>query len=80
MKRLMYLAELYESYMNINCVFDTSNTQQLLDELHEADRAALDFDVRGIDWRSYLQDIHFPGLRRHVLREGGRPREIRRRA
>lgn len=80
MKRLMYLAELYETYTNISCVFDTSNTQQLLDDLHEADRAALDFDVRSIDWRSYFQDVHFPGLRRHVLRESDRPREARRRA
>jgi fatty acyl-CoA reductase len=70
MKRLLYLADLYETYMNGGCVFDTSNTLRLLDDIDESDRAALDFDVRRIDWRSYIQDVHLPGLRRHVLREG----------
>ncbi|MEZ5293657.1 MAG: SDR family oxidoreductase [Vicinamibacterales bacterium] len=68
-KRLLYLADLYETYMNTPCVFDTANTQALLDDLDESERAALDFDVRRIDWRSYLQDVHIPGLRRHVLGE-----------
>ncbi len=70
MKRLMYLADLYETYMNSGCVFDSANTQRLLDDMDEVDRAALDFDVRRIDWRRYIQDIHLPGLRRHVLRDG----------
>lgn len=77
MKRLIHLADLYQTYMNGGFTFDTSNTQRLLAELHEADRAALDFDVRGIDWRSYIQDVHIPGLRRHVLREGAGAREVR---
>jgi hypothetical protein len=69
MKRILYLAELYETYMNHSCVFDTANTERLLDDLDGTDRAALDFDVRRIDWRSYIQDVHIPGLRRHVLGE-----------
>ena len=73
-KRLLYLADIYEAYIRAAFVFDTSNTQRLLDDLDGADRAALDFDVRGIEWRSYLQDVHIPGLRRHVLRENGRAR------
>jgi hypothetical protein len=73
-KRLLYLADLYETYMHAGCVFDTSNTQRLLEGLEDADRASLDFDVRRIDWRAYLQEIHIPGLRRHVLREGSRGR------
>lgn len=69
MKRLMYLADLYETYMNSGCVFDTANTQRLLEGMHESDRIALDFDVRRIDWRHYIQDVHLPGLRHHVLRD-----------
>ena len=74
-RRLLYLAELYETYMNTPCVFDTTNTQRLLDDLSPSDRAVLDFDVRRIDWRSYIQQVHIPGLRRHVLGEDpdGRP-------
>jgi nucleoside-diphosphate-sugar epimerase len=68
-KRLLYLADLYETYVNVGCVFDTTNTQRLLDELDDTDREHLDFDVRQIEWRSYLQDVHMPGLRRHVVRD-----------
>ena len=71
-KRLLYLADLYDAYLNTGLVFDTSNTQQLLDDLDPAARAALNFDVRQIDWRHYIQDVHLPGLRRHVLRDGTR--------
>jgi nucleoside-diphosphate-sugar epimerase len=77
-KRLLYLADLYEPYMTAGNVFDTTNTQRLLDDLDDGDRAALDFDVQQIDWRAYIQDVHIPGLRRHVLREGVRGRaEVR---
>jgi hypothetical protein len=69
MKRILYLAELYETYMNHSCSFDTTNTERLLLGLDGPDRVALDFDVRRIDWRSYLQEVHIPGLRRHVLGE-----------
>jgi hypothetical protein len=68
-KRLLYLADLYDTYMNSGCIFDTAHTQQVLDDMNEEERAALDFDVRGIDWRHYIQDVHLPGLRRHVLRD-----------
>jgi fatty acyl-CoA reductase len=68
-KRLVYLADLYTGYINAGYVFDTTNTDQLLTALNEADRALLDFNVRRIDWRSYIQDVHIPGLRRHVLQE-----------
>ena len=69
MRRLLYLADLYETYMNTSCIFDTTNTERLLSDLDGPDRAALDFDVRRIDWRAYIQDVHIPGLRRHVLGE-----------
>lgn len=68
-KRLMYLADLYDSYANADYIFDTTNTRGLLDDLSGHDRALLDFDVQRIDWRTYLQEIHIPGLRRHVLKE-----------
>lgn len=69
MKRLMYLADLYAGYTNAGYVFETGNIDRLLGELDGVDRALLDFDVRRIDWRTYIQDVHIPGLRRHVLKE-----------
>ena len=71
-KRLLYLADLYASYTNADYVFDTTHTDRLLGELDGADRARLNFDVRRIEWRSYIQDVHIPGLRRHVLKENAR--------
>jgi nucleoside-diphosphate-sugar epimerase len=69
LKRLMYLADLYEGYANADSVFDTANIQPVLDDLDAGDRALLDFDVRRIEWRSYIQDVHIPGLKRHILGE-----------
>jgi len=68
-KRLLYMAELYAGYANAEYVFDTFNINTVLHDLDECDRATLDFDVRRIDWKAYLQEVHIPGLRRHVLKE-----------
>jgi nucleoside-diphosphate-sugar epimerase len=69
MKRLMYLADLYASYASGDFIFDAVNIDPVLEALDDRERALLDFDVRRIDWRSYIQDVHIPGLRRHVLKE-----------
>jgi thioester reductase-like protein len=68
-KRLLYLGDLYASYANADFIFDVGNLERLRDRLDDRERALLDFDVRRIDWRSYLQEVHIPGLRRHVLQE-----------
>ena len=76
-KRLLYLADLYEKYTSSGSIFDTANTQRVLNDLREPDRTLLDFDVRRIEWRSYIQDVHIPGLKRHVLRDdAGAPTEV----
>jgi hypothetical protein len=69
-KRLLYLADLYASYANADFVFDAVNIEPVLNGLDDRERALLDFDVRRIDWRAYIQNVHIPGLRRHVLKEG----------
>ncbi len=76
-KRLLYLAHLYAPYANADYTFETTHTQHLLSSLRGGDREALDFDVRRIDWRTYLHEVHFPGLRRHLLMEEGRHRQPR---
>ena len=65
----MYLADLYTSYASGDFIFDAVNIGPVLDGLDERERALLDFDVRQIDWRSYIQDVHINGLRRQVLKE-----------
>jgi nucleoside-diphosphate-sugar epimerase len=69
-RRLMYLADLYAGYASGDFTFDAGHIGPVLDGLDDRERALLDFDVRRIDWRAYLQEVHIPGLRRHVLKEG----------
>lgn len=42
--------------------------QQLWESLDEEDKRDFPFDVTTIDWRHYLQEVHIPGLKRHILR------------
>ena len=40
----------------------------LYDSLSSEERELFNVDVRSIDWKNYYQEIHLPGLRRHVLK------------
>ncbi len=68
LERVLSLSDTYSPYTHLNCRFETTNTLQVLQELSEEDRKAFDFDVSRIKWREYIQDIHIPGLKRHVLK------------
>lgn len=68
--RVMALAEIYGPYTNLDCRFETENTRRLYQDLDPEDQRTFNFDVTRIDWREYIQDIHIPGLKRHVLKEG----------
>jgi len=68
--RVLSLSEIYETYTGLDCRFDTSNTQRVLEGLSPEDRERFNFDVDSIHWPTYFKDIHIPGLMRHVLREG----------
>lgn len=69
--RVLSLAEIYSPYTNLDCRFETENTRRLYQELDPEDQKVFNFDVTRIDWREYIQDIHIPGLKRHVLKESG---------
>lgn len=69
MERILYYAKIYRPYCCFPARFDTRRTEALHAGLSEEDRARFDFDPRGFDWSTYLQDIHLPGLIRNVLRE-----------
>jgi nucleoside-diphosphate-sugar epimerase len=70
LERVLALSHIYETYTAVDCRFDTSNTRRVLESLTPEDRERFNFDVTTIDWRTYIQDIHIPGLKRHVLKEG----------
>lgn len=66
--RVLSLSEIYSPYTNLDCTFDTANSRRLYDSLHPADRETYNLDVTRIDWPSYIQDTHIPGLKRFVLK------------
>ena len=69
-QRLLSLIEIYGPYTTLDCRFETENIRRLYRELDPEDRKVFNFDVSSIRWREYVQDIHLPGLKRHVLKDG----------
>ena len=51
--------------------FDTSNTEQLFEQLSEEEKQRFNFDIRSIDWHRYIAKVHLPGLRKFVLKGRG---------
>jgi nucleoside-diphosphate-sugar epimerase len=64
----LYYVDLYGPYLNLDCHYETGNTRRLLQSIDPRERTEFDFDARKIDWKHYLQDVHIPGLKRHILR------------
>ncbi len=69
-ERVVSLSEIYGPYITLNCLFETGNIQRVFDQLADDDKHRFNTDVSRIDWREYVQEIHIPGLRRHVLKYG----------
>ncbi len=68
LERLEYFLGIYAPYTHFKARFVTENMQRLWESMDEEDRSDFFFDVTTIDWRHYLQDVHIPGLKRHILR------------
>jgi long-chain acyl-CoA synthetase len=66
---LQYYVDIYSPYTSIESRYHTGNVAALWESLSPADHALFNFDVRGIDWRVYVADVHIPGLRKHVLNQ-----------
>ena len=47
--------------------FLTNNTRSVIGALHERDKENFDFDIGKLDWESYLQDVHIPGVKKYLL-------------
>lgn len=65
--KLLYYVDIYSPYTRIEARYATDNTAALWRWLSTDDQRQFDFDVRKIDWRSYLAKVHLPGLKKHVL-------------
>ncbi|MDE3001102.1 MAG: SDR family oxidoreductase [Gemmatimonadota bacterium] len=70
LERLESLVDTYCGYTHLDCEFETENTRRLFQALNPEDQKVFNFDVTRINWREYIQEIHIPGLKHHVLKEG----------
>ena len=68
LERVLSLSEIYGAYTNLNCEFSTENMVQLFLELNPLGQEIYNLDVGRISWPKYIQEIHIPGLKRHVLK------------
>jgi fatty acyl-CoA reductase len=39
--------------------------------MSEDEKREFGFDVKGIDWKDYITNVHIPGLRRYVMKGRG---------
>jgi long-chain acyl-CoA synthetase len=64
---LLYYVDIYSPYTTIESRYHAGNTAALWASLPAEDQQVFPFDVRGIDWRDYIANIHIPGLKKNVL-------------
>jgi alcohol-forming fatty acyl-CoA reductase len=66
------MARIYGPYAESRSRFMAFNLQRSWQILSKADRDAFPFDVRTLDWKAYVQQVHLPGVERFLLRMQGR--------
>ena len=65
--RLAHWANIYSPYSDVLCRYRSDRMWKLFDGLSEDERRTFDFDLRSLDWRHYIQDVHIPGIKRFLL-------------
>ena len=69
--KLYYYGEIYRPYLNLNCRFEIDNTLQLFNSLNREEKELFNFDIEQLNWRHYIQNVHIPGVKKHVLKLEG---------
>ena len=67
-KALLHYIRIYAPYTRTNFEFETEKTRGLYDALSPTEQQRFNFDVSRIHWKRYFQEIHIPGIKRHVLK------------
>ena len=67
-KALLHYIRIYAPYTRTNFEFETEKTQGLYEALSPIEQQRFNFDVSRIHWKRYFQEIHIPGIKRHVLK------------
>lgn len=75
-QQLKYMAKIHEPYSFCKARFDISNSEKLSQELSPEERESFGFDVKDIEWKNYIGNIHIPGLRKHVWKGRGTGKKI----
>ncbi|KAH9326759.1 hypothetical protein KI387_006937, partial [Taxus chinensis] len=70
-EQTQHMFMLYEPYSFYKGSFDISNLEMLSIELSEEEKETFGFDVKDIEWKNYIENIHIPGLRQHVMKGRG---------
>ena len=65
--KLAHWANIYSPYSDVLCRYRSDRMWEVFDGLSEDDRKTFDFDLRDLDWRRYIQDVHIPGIKRFLL-------------
>ena len=67
-KALLHYIRIYAPYTRTNFEFETKKMQGLYEALSPTEQQRFNFDVSKIHWKRYFQEIHIPGIKRHVLK------------
>ena len=67
-KALLHYIQIYGPYTRTNFEFETGKMQALFEALSPDEKKGYCFDVSQINWTQYFQEIHIPGIKRHVLK------------
>ena len=67
-KALLHYIRIYAPYTRTSFEFETKKMQRLYSALSPTEQQRFNFDVSKIHWKRYFQEIHIPGIKRHVLK------------
>ena len=67
-KALLHYIRIYAPYTRTSFEFETKKMQGLYNALSPTEQQRFNFDVSKIHWKRYFQEIHIPGIKRHVLK------------
>ncbi|MYG00622.1 AMP-binding protein [Candidatus Poribacteria bacterium] len=67
-KAALHYIQIYAPYTRTNFEFETNKLQELYNALSSEEQQNFNFDVSQIAWKQYFQEIHIPGIKRHVLK------------
>ncbi|KAJ0092800.1 hypothetical protein Patl1_26283 [Pistacia atlantica] len=66
-----YFLEKFANHLECNTGrFDSTETYKLWEAMSEDEKPNFGFDVKNLDWRNYFINIHVPGLRKYVIKNG----------